>query len=150
VRLELARLARDAAHPSSVLMFDLDHFKQINDRHGHAAGDAVLQHVTGLVGQEVRQTDSVGRLGGEEFGVLLVGSGLAEAMVFAERLRYRIASTPISVDCAGVGVTVSIGVTTLNAEDAAAETVLARADQAMYRAKRNGRNRAVAEPAPSC
>lgn len=146
VRLELARLARHAAHPSSVLMFDLDHFKLINDRHGHAAGDSVLRHVAELAGQAARRMDSVGRLGGEEFAVLLVGSGLAEAMVFAERLRARIANTPLSLDCGVVEVTVSIGVTVLSAADGSPEQVLARADQAMYRAKHQGRNRVDAEP----
>jgi diguanylate cyclase (GGDEF)-like protein/PAS domain S-box-containing protein len=148
VRQELARLERSAAHPSSVLMFDLDHFKLVNDHHGHPAGDAVLRHVTTLASDEARRIDIVGRLGGEEFAVLLVGSGQAEAKVFAERLRARIAGTPCPLDGAMVGVTVSIGISTLSATDDSPEQVLARADQAMYRAKRQGRNQVEAESLP--
>ncbi|WP_201493821.1 diguanylate cyclase [Rubrivivax sp. A210] len=147
VQLELARLACQAAQSSSVLMFDLDHFKAVNDRHGHATGDAVLRHVAGLAAQVARPADTLGRLGGEEFAMLLAGSGLADARVIAERLRSRIAQTPLQLGGLGVGITVSIGVTALDAADATPEQVLARADQAMYRAKRLGRNRVDAEPA---
>jgi diguanylate cyclase (GGDEF)-like protein len=127
-------------------MLDLDDFKGINDLHGHAVGDAVLKHVTRLAGLEIREADSVGRLGGEEFGILLPGSGAAEAEVFAERLRQKIHATPWADDASGLATTASIGVTALSAADRTAEQPLARADKAMYEAKHRGRNRVVAWP----
>jgi diguanylate cyclase (GGDEF)-like protein/PAS domain S-box-containing protein len=143
---ELARLRRDPTQVCSLLMLDLDDFKGINDLHGHAVGDAVLKHVTRLAGLEIREADSVGRLGGEEFGILLPGSGAAEAEVFAERLRQKIHATPWADDASGLATTASIGVTALSAADRTAEQPLARADKAMYEAKHRGRNRVVAWP----
>lgn len=155
---ELARLRRDPTQVCSLLMVDLDGFKGINDLHGHAVGDAVLRHVTRLAGLEIREADSVGRLGGEEFGILLPGSGAADAMVFAERLRHKIDATPLAHDAAGeassagpaavaaIATTASIGVTALCAADRTPEQPLARADKAMYAAKHRGRNRVVAWP----
>lgn len=140
-------LALDKAHRRAhrerrayaLLMVDIDHFKRINDSQGHAAGDAALRDVALQLGQGVRAGDLVGRLGGEEFGVLLPGSDLAGAEGLAERLREIVA--------AGTPVTVSIGVAlALPDGEAAAETaeaVMARADAALYRAKGEGRNRVV-------
>jgi diguanylate cyclase (GGDEF)-like protein len=152
---ELARLRREPAQVCSLLMVDLDDFKGINDLHGHAVGDAVLRHVTRLAGLEIREADSVGRLGGEEFGILLPGSGAADAMVFAERLRQKIDATPLAHDAAcgaplvgiaAIATTASIGVTELSASDRTSEQPLARADKAMYEAKHRGRNRVVVWP----
>ena len=142
---ELARQRRDPTQCCSLLMFDLDNFKSINDTHGHACGDAVLKHVTQLASRAARQVDLVGRLGGEEFGVLLPGSIGSEALAFAERLRGMIESSPFCADQLVVAVTVSVGVTDLLLSDSLPEHVIARADKAMYAAKHLGRNRVIGD-----
>jgi diguanylate cyclase (GGDEF)-like protein len=138
---EHARLRRHDVQHAAVLMLDLDHFKRINDTFGHPTGDAVLAHVASLIGAEVRSIDTAGRLGGEEFAVILTGATEAAALEFAERLRRKIASTPTHHEGHAVTVTASIGIAAMTLRDAAAETALARADTAMYRAKAAGRNR---------
>jgi diguanylate cyclase (GGDEF)-like protein len=136
--------ARRYGHPLAVLMFDLDHFKRINDTYGHAAGDRVLLAVTATCRDILRDIDVFGRIGGEEFAMLLPETDLAGGMATAERLRTAIAET--SVDAGGVAlqVTISIGVAVLLPEDIRVEEPLKRADDAMYEAKRSGRNRVVA------
>ena len=120
-----------------VCLVDLDGFKGVNDRSGHAAGDAVLRAVTAALGSVVREGDTVARLGGDEFAVLAeVDAGGREAL--AARLRDAVARVG-----AGAGVTASVGVTDVRPGDEAHE-VLARADQAMYRAKSAGGNRVTA------
>ena len=141
---ELARLRREPQLTCSMLMFDLDRFKAVNDQHGHGAGDAVLRHVARLVTGSIRHGDVLGRLGGEEFGLLLPGSDAADAQVFAERLRHIVAATPCKVGTTTVTVTVSVGVAQLRSVDAGPERPMARADQAMYEAKHQGRNRVAA------
>jgi len=130
----------------SIMMVDLDHFKQVNDRYGHAIGDAVLQGVVKASLESLRQTDQMGRLGGEEFAVLLPETNLAAAFEVANRLRQHIAERPIlaggeGAKRAAVDCTVSIGVAQLKADDGAIDDFLHRADQALYRAKELGRNR---------
>jgi len=139
---ELARVRR-YGHAAALLMFDLDHFKRVNDRHGHAAGDAVLRHFTGLCNGLLREVDQFGRLGGEEFAVLLPDTPLAGAREFAERLRQTVADTPCDVGMAVVSYTVSIGIAGCDQGAVDADSVLARADRALYRAKSEGRNRSV-------
>ncbi len=136
---ELARVRR-YDDPAALLMLDLDHFKQVNDTHGHAAGDMVLRHFTALARPVLRRTDLCGRLGGEEFGVLLSGTDIRGALEFAERLREMVANTPAQTPDAAIPVTVSIGVTAIGRGDEGADCILARADEALYRAKRRGRN----------
>lgn len=127
--------------PYSVLMLDLDHFKDINDTHGHAAGDAVLCHATALVSAQCRSTDSFGRLGGEEFLLVLDDTNLEEAAEVAERIRATVAATPCAVkDKSAIAVTVSVGMTQFTESDSDANTTLDRADRALYEAKRRGRN----------
>ena len=127
--------------PYSVLMLDLDHFKDINDTHGHAAGDAVLCHATALVTAQCRTTDSFGRLGGEEFLLVLDDTSLEEAADVAERIRATIAATPCVVPGKNpIGVTVSVGMAQFTDADADANATLDRADRALYEAKRRGRN----------
>jgi diguanylate cyclase (GGDEF)-like protein len=138
---EQARQQRQLGGCGAVLLLDLDHFKRVNDELGHAAGDAVLCHVAGLMRDSVRKVDMLGRLGGEEFAILLPGTELEAAGVFAERLRLRIEATPLELDGRSVMVTASIGIAALCASDSAGDAVLIRADQALYRAKRGGRNR---------
>jgi diguanylate cyclase (GGDEF)-like protein len=137
---ELQRIRR-YGNGGSLLMLDLDHFKRVNDKHGHAAGDEVLRHFTVLVQRHLRTTDLLGRLGGEEFGVLLTETPHAGAREFAERLRRHVEAEPAATGHGSIPVTVSIGLTVLTGSDAAPDDVLARADEALYEAKSKGRNR---------
>jgi diguanylate cyclase (GGDEF)-like protein/PAS domain S-box-containing protein len=139
--------ATTAARRTVALAFcDLDHFKEINDRHGHAAGDALLLAVSGRLVQVLRSTDLVGRIGGDELLVLLDGvDGLEEAIALAERLRRR-AREPVEVDGRRFAVTLSIGVT-LYRPGESVDALVARADAAMYDAKTSGRDRVIAIPA---
>jgi diguanylate cyclase (GGDEF)-like protein len=137
---ELARYKRFGS-PVAVLMLDIDWFKRVNDTHGHAMGDAVLRHLAELTKGRLRGIDLFGRLGGEEFGILLPGTDGPGAWQFADRFRRDVAETPIK-SCAGtIPITISIGVAELAQGDATADGVLARADAALYRAKEGGRNR---------
>ncbi|MFA7268203.1 MAG: diguanylate cyclase [Sterolibacterium sp.] len=141
IEMELARLQRLDRHCVSVLMIDLDRFKRINDTYGHATGDAILIHCAAIMRECLRKIDTVGRMGGEEFAILLPGTDLAAASIFAERLRLKVAETPIVQDAQTIAVTVSIGIAAMHADDAAADAALNRADDALYRAKKAGRNR---------
>ena len=125
--------------PASLLLFDLDHFKAVNDRHGHAKGDEVLQGVAQIVRLRIRVTDSMYRIGGEEFVVLLEGQDIQQASRLAEQLRTLIEVNELVSD---PDVTVSIGVAEFEAGESAGDW-LRRADDAMYQAKRLGRNRIV-------
>ena len=140
---EHGRVQRDVEACATVLLLDVDHFKRINDEHGHAAGDAVLRQLAALMRDGQRKIDMLGRIGGEEFAVLLPGTGLDAAAVFAERLRLRVAGTAMTLDDgqATVSVTVSIGIAAMGRTDGGGDAALRRADQALYRAKRGGRNR---------
>ncbi|MBA5605911.1 CHASE domain-containing protein [Duganella sp. FT3S] len=144
---EQARLQRDVGGCAAVLMLDLDLFKHVNDEYGHATGDAVLRHLAGLMRDSQRKIDILGRVGGEEFAILLPGADLDAAGAFAERLRQRIADTPLQVRGQPLPVTVSVGIAALSAADSNADQALIRADQALYRAKRGGRNRVERMPA---
>ena len=140
----VAEYDRVQRHPqlcSSVLIADLDHFKQINDTHGHAAGDVVLRHVTLVMQSVMRRTDVLGRHGGEEFAVLLPETDTTEAHRFADRLREAVAASPVCHIEQVLPVTVSIGISPIVAGDSAVDLALQRADAALYRAKRSGRNR---------
>ncbi|HJV06625.1 MAG TPA: diguanylate cyclase [Chromobacteriaceae bacterium] len=143
---ELARVKRYGGPPGALVMLDLDHFKRVNDDYGHAMGDHVLHHVSHLIRDELRIGDIAGRLGGEEFAILLVQASLSGALQFAERLRARLASSPIATDHAPIIMTSSFGVTALQTEDAQIDVALARADQALYQAKERGRNRVESQP----
>lgn len=146
---ELAHQAdRTGGGPASVVFFDLDHFKRVNDTHGHDAGDRVLRVVADVAARVVRDGDLVARLGGEEFVIVAPGTGRDAAVGLAERLRQAI---PDAVEAAvGTRTTASFGVTTLRPGDDAID-VLRRADARMYAAKRGGRDRVewVAPPKPS-
>jgi len=145
---EEGRLQRDIGACAAVLLLDIDHFKRINDEHGHPAGDAVLRQLAELMRVGQRKIDMLGRIGGEEFAIVLPGTTLDAAAVFAERLRQRVAETPMRLD-GGAGstvlvtvtVTVSIGVAVMGGRQPGGDAALIRADQALYRAKRGGRNR---------
>ena len=137
---EFERVRRYTGRVCSVLALDLDLFKQVNDRWGHAAGDAVLVHLTALMKQASRAADLVARSGGEEFTLLLPDTTAQEALVLAERLRERIATTPLGHDGHDLHITVSMGISALSAADPGIDAVLVRADQALYDAKAAGRN----------
>ena len=146
---ELARAQR-FNRPLSLLLFDIDHFKRVNDTHGHLAGDAVLRDLGELLRRHARAIDRVCRYGGEEVTVILPESDLEAAVRFAERLRAAVEAQPFDVDAgAPLHMTVSIGVASWPAQAASAQTLVAAADAAMYAAKQSGRNRVVRyEPAP--
>jgi diguanylate cyclase (GGDEF)-like protein len=136
--------ARRLQAPFAVLMVDADHFKSVNDRFGHATGDRALQHLATLMGAQMRDIDRLGRYGGEEFVVLLPGTTLEQAQVVAERLRERVEAVPLMWQEAPLALTVSIGIAAWRGPEDALEPLLARADAALYAAKRAGRNRCCA------
>jgi diguanylate cyclase (GGDEF)-like protein len=123
------------------ITFDIDHFKAINDRYGHGVGDAAICHVTALSARVLRGHDALFRIGGEEFAVLVVGERVGDVCGIAERLREVVAGAPLTVDGAAVPMTLSVGVAALDAHDHKWEDILHRADEALYHAKQNGRNR---------
>jgi diguanylate cyclase (GGDEF)-like protein len=129
----------------SVLVLDADHFKNVNDTHGHYAGDLVLRSLSLVVLEQKRAQDTFGRLGGEEFGLLLPETSLEQAKVVAERIQKVWEQTPSQVDDKLIHSTVSIGVAEVRVTDKSFENVLRRADRMMYKAKEAGRNRVVAE-----
>lgn len=141
---DLAR-AKRAGEPSSCLMLDFDHFKAINDTHGHAMGDRVLKTVAAAVQGVLRSGDYIGRLGGEEFAIFLAGTTQEHALAVGERLRTAIEATTIPCGWDTVSVTASVGVATAAAGDMDPEGLIQRADAALYRAKAAGRNRCQAE-----
>lgn len=138
--VELQRWRR-GPRPLAMVVIDADHFKCINDSHGHPAGDAVLRHLAAGMAATFRSQDVVARLGGEEFGVLLPGSSLDDAMAVAQRLCERVATQPVTVDGAPIHCTVSAGVAVLDDSVDGIDTLLKRADVALYAAKARGRNR---------
>ncbi|MGV3626784.1 MAG: diguanylate cyclase [Betaproteobacteria bacterium] len=142
---EKARVSRAEEKCAAVLMIDIDHFKVVNDSFGHAAGDHVLRHLATLMKEDLRKIDTLGRLGGEEFAVILPGADRAAAEIFAERLRKQVAETPAVLDKWTIPVTISIGVTEIKPGDDSADDALTRADRALYRAKECGRNRVTVE-----
>lgn len=129
----------------SILVLDADHFKNINDTYGHYAGDLVLRNVSLVTLEQKRAQDTFGRLGGEEFALLLPETNLQQAKVVAERIQKAWEQTPCIVDGKLIYSTVSIGVAEASLEDQSFEDVLRRADRMMYKAKEAGRNRIAAE-----
>jgi diguanylate cyclase (GGDEF)-like protein len=128
----------------SVLLFDLDHFKKINDQFGHGVGDTVLRVMAQRVASVVRAQDTFGRFGGEEFALLLPCTPLEDAMLVAEKIRKTIADTPVEVQGVSVPVTASVGGASARVGVPAYDVLINEADAALYSAKRQGRNRSVA------
>jgi len=128
----------------SAIMMDIDHFKLVNDRYGHMAGDEVLREVSGRCRNVIRKTDVLGRYGGEEFAVVLPETNLAGARKVAETLRQNIAAVPFAVAVGELQVTISLGVAARTAETPSLDALLNRADEALYQAKKAGRNRVAA------
>jgi diguanylate cyclase (GGDEF)-like protein len=141
-RAEFARCQR-YHRPLSMLMIDVDHFKLVNDRFGHAAGDRVLKAIAEICGAAKRDSDVLGRLGGEEFALLLPETTSEAARAFAERLRSGVRECPVVIDGETIVATVSIGVAGATPRTSGIEALLRAADQALYEAKRAGRNRVV-------
>lgn len=131
--------------PISVILFDIDHFKSINDTHGHLVGDEVLRYVCCLVRHDIRTTDVFARYGGEEFIVVLPETPRKRGGIVAEKLRKRLSGSTFTAAPLAFQVTASFGVAGARRSDTA-EELLSRADRAMYRAKQCGRNRVSAEP----
>jgi diguanylate cyclase (GGDEF)-like protein len=131
-------------HPLSLIMLDIDHFKRINDRHGHLAGDEVLRAVAKTCNKSVRVYDTVSRVGGEEFVLLLPFTDLARAKTIAERIRRVIAKQTVRHDGARIHLTVSMGLVEIGEDRADATVLFKTADEALYRAKQGGRNRVAA------
>ncbi len=141
---ELARHQR-YGEAAALLMLDLDHFKQVNDEFGHAAGDSVLKAFTASAQAILRRSDHLGRLGGEEFAILLPDTDAEGARELAERLRQMIDDTPVETAAGMIHYSVSIGIALFTRADGNADALLARADHALYRAKHGGRNRVEME-----
>jgi diguanylate cyclase (GGDEF)-like protein len=129
--------------PTSVLIFDIDHFKAINDQYGHLAGDKAITTTADVCRHELRAADFPARLGGDEFVVLMPHTDSAHAMTISERLREKIAEALRQLGALGNGATISGGLSEMTAGDTSYEDVLKRADDALYRAKRDGRNRII-------
>lgn len=126
---------------SALVMFDIDHFKKVNDTHGHQAGDAVIRLVAELTQQHVRNTDIAGRYGGEEFVVLLPDTDMKGALSFAERLRKSVASSEVVHGQQSISFTISLGIAVLAGDCASHSELIERADHALYQSKEAGRNR---------
>lgn len=140
---EVARVHR-FRHPMSLIMLDIDHFKDINDTYGHTVGDKVLRNLARTLGECLREIDILGRYGGEEFIVLVPETGRESATSLAERLRKTIAEAPMSTDGDELRITISLGVATLIPDETTSfEELAEKADRALYQAKRTGRNRVV-------
>ncbi len=139
-------LARSVGTPLSVAIADLDHFKQINDRFGHAAGDRALEHFVEVTRAQLRPSDAIGQLGGEEFGILLPQTALADTQAVLDRVCKRFHHEHCAHLPEDAVLSVSIGITELAPEDAL-EWMLSRADLALYEAKSRGRDRTEVRPA---
>ncbi|MDY0007322.1 MAG: diguanylate cyclase [Spongiibacteraceae bacterium] len=135
---------RRSCESCSLVMFDIDHFKSINDRYGHQVGDAAICMVARTLLNSCREVDICGRYGGEEFVVLLPGTGVEGALVFCERLRKTIENSHLQCHGVDIQLTVSLGVAALSDGDDTPETWVCNADAALYQAKNSGRNRTAA------
>jgi len=131
---------RRTGEPLACVFFDLDHFKRINDMHGHGVGDQILKHTVQLIQQHLRAVDALGRFGGEEFMVLMPDTPLAGAQEAANRMRLALLDSPLRADNANIALSASFGVAVLRSSETQ-EGLMHRADSAMYEAKRLGRNR---------
>jgi diguanylate cyclase (GGDEF)-like protein len=126
---------------SALMMIDIDWFKKVNDQYGHIVGDEVLIGLTHMLKQALRKNDIAGRIGGEEFAVILPSSSTEQAMDAAERFRSYVQRTGIPTQAGELHITISIGVTMFQRRDVTITEILKRADDAMYASKQNGRNR---------
>ena len=138
-KFEFERIQR-FKRPLSIMMVDIDHFKNINDTHGHAVGDLALREIASRIKNSVRTVDIVARYGGEEFIILMPETGLHEALQVAERVRVSVADAAIEEDPVKISATLSIGVAEINEKSKNVDQLIIYADRALYAAKANGRN----------
>ena len=132
------------ASPSTTLiMFDIDHFKPVNDTYGHLAGDEVIRHTAQVTRNGVRQSDSAGRYGGEEFGIILPETDAENARVICERIRETIEQSTVNTTAGDIRYTISMGVAQLTDEPENYMQWMQKADEALYKAKESGRNKVV-------
>ncbi|HEY5269330.1 MAG TPA: diguanylate cyclase [Anaerolineales bacterium] len=134
-------------HPLAIALIDIDYLKQINDTYGHAAGDQVLLTFAKTCQERIREMDVFARLGGDEFALLLPETSCEQVYVAVERLRLALATLPLSLAGKTISITISSGIASLGSKEESLDTFLARADQALYRAKEAGRNRVTVEDA---
>ncbi|MEZ4392454.1 MAG: GGDEF domain-containing protein [Polyangiales bacterium] len=142
---EYSRASR-YGRPMSVLMIDVDHFKRVNDLHGHLAGDTALRHIGAILRGSIRRDDLAGRVGGEEFAVLLPEIEHFDALHVAEKLRACVAARRIVYEGVAIELTLSVGVATRGERDRHPEDLMRRADEGLYAAKRSGRDRVMGSP----
>jgi diguanylate cyclase (GGDEF)-like protein len=140
---EFRRFQRTRSVNCSLVLFDIDHFKRVNDSYGHQAGDEVIRSTARILRESVRTTDLIGRYGGEEFGVMLVDTASDGAMVLAERLRTRIEAQTVQIDGREIRCTISLGIAQASDSTESHRQWIESADQALYKAKQTGRNRSV-------
>jgi diguanylate cyclase (GGDEF)-like protein len=133
----------------SLISFDIDHFKSVNDRFGHIEGDRALQHIVNMIRPQLRGTDILARVGGEEFVILCLSTELNEAWSMAERIRQCIEKTACDTTHGPLHMTISLGIAALTRQETGIHSLLYRADQALYKAKRSGRNCTCLIPAPA-
>jgi two-component system cell cycle response regulator len=139
----------ETGKPVSVMLFDIDHFKRVNDTHGHATGDTVLKTLADRVSGSVRETDLLARYGGEEFVLVMPATDADIALKVADRLRARLAAEPVAVGALELEVTISAGVASTFDPSETPDSLLERADMALYRAKQNGRNQVFGANGPA-
>ncbi len=139
---EFARYRR-TKHPCTLVMFDIDHFKKVNDTYGHQAGDEVIRVTSRTLQDTIRATDIAGRYGGEEFGIILVNTSAENGLILAERLRRRIEALTVETESHRIDYTISLGLAEANVDMDAHTDWIEQADQALYQAKEGGRNRAI-------
>jgi diguanylate cyclase (GGDEF)-like protein len=128
-------------HPSSLVMLDIDHFKNVNDTHGHMVGDEVIKHLSALIKKHARETDVCGRYGGEEFTILLADTPLKNGYVFAERLRKAVNEAVVKFNQVTLTYTISLGIAEVDDATHNHETWIEHADSALYQSKEGGRNK---------
>jgi diguanylate cyclase (GGDEF)-like protein/PAS domain S-box-containing protein len=140
IEKEISRAKRSRT-PLSVAMIDIDHFKRINDAYGHPIGDSVIKALVAIFKNDLRPYDFLGRLGGEEFAIAMVECDLQEAFTVSERLRERVMNHVIKADDQNINITISVGVAEISGDMESFESIINRADEALYLAKSLGRNR---------
>lgn len=138
---EFSRLKRSCAQPTSLLMFDIDHFKRVNDGYGHAAGDIAIQHCAKILRNNLRDSDIAGRYGGEEYAVILVNTTAKQAMIFAERVRDSIEQSYVKYEETVIKFTISLGIAEYTSQFDSHTKWIAATDTALYISKESGRNR---------
>lgn len=134
------RRSQRTGGPSSLIMFDIDHFKKVNDTHGHQAGDEVIRKTADMIRKCIRTTDVAGRYGGEEFGIILIETDADGAIYLAERLRTSIEGMTVKTEACDIRFTISLGISELNGDITSYQQWLEQSDTALYEAKHAGRN----------